>query len=370
MNQQDLISSGQMAFLFFSFMTGSSIVNVPGPVIGFAQNGAWISLVITNLIGLLLLICLLMLHKKHTGSTLVECSRKAVGNLFTIVLIVPFVIYLFIMVTWIVIGVGGFMNSTMMRETPSYIFHFFILVTAAWTVRAGMEVMARMFVLYTIIIIFFVFIVLTLLLNNYHPEFLLPVLSDGVKPIILGAYFTFGFPYAEIVVFSMLISYVNKKSSSRLSTYMIAALAFNGFVLIATTICTLMTYGPLSSKLRYPLFAITRLIDFADFLQRIESVVGVTLIVSSYMKASIALFALNLMISRLFKAQDERTFIYPITLICFCLSIVMFDSQADFDEKVSLVWPLLNLTLAVIPFLIISFASFIRKEGRSRRPSS
>lgn len=363
MNQQDLITSGQMAFLFFSFMTGSSIVNVPGPVIGFAHNGAWISLIISNLIGLLLLICLLMLHKKHAGLTLVESSRKAMGSFVTVLLTVPFIFYLFLMVTWIVIGVGGFMNSAMMRETPNYIFHFFILVTAAWTVRAGMEVMARIFVLYTIIVLFFVFLVLALLFGNYHPGFLLPILPDGIKPVMLGSYFTFGFPFAEIVVFSMLLPYVNKESSSKLPKYMIAALIFNGFILIVTTICTLMTYGPLSTKQRYPLFAISRLVDFADFMQRIESVVGISLIAGSYMKATIALFALNLMMSRLFKTQDERVFIYPITLICFCLSIVMFDSQADFDEKVSLVWPLLNLTLAVIPFLIISFVSFIKKEG-------
>ena len=53
-----------MSVLFFSFMTGSSIVNIPGPLIGYAKNGAWISLLLSITAGVLFLSCILFFVSK------------------------------------------------------------------------------------------------------------------------------------------------------------------------------------------------------------------------------------------------------------------------------------------------------------------
>lgn len=358
-SNRESVSPGQMATLFFSFMTGSSIVNVPGPVIAFAGNAAWISLLLSTVVGFGLLLAIMAWHKKHPSFTLVDCSRAALGRFWTSLLLLPFLLYLTLMVTWIVIGVGGFMTSTTMRNTPDYMFYFLVLVSAAVTVRAGIEVMVRMFAMFAVILLFFVAVVLVLSIDHYHPSFLLPIAPDGLKPILLGSYFTFGFPYAEVVVFTMLLPYTAKSSHPKIRKYMILALGWNSVVLVLATICSLMVFGPVAADFRFPLYSVSRIIDYADFLQRIESVVGISLLAGSYMKATIALYALHAMIAQLGGLQDRRRIVFPLTLVCFLLTITMFESQAEFTEKVNLQWPLINFFCAVVPFLLIAVACML-----------
>lgn len=361
MNHQ--VTPWQMGVLFLSFMTGSSIVNVPGPVISLAQNGAWISLCIAYIIGLVLLTVLLRLYRKNYTYTLVDFGIQGLSRYGALLLMLPFMLYLLIMITWITMDVGGFMNNTMMRNTPPYIFHYFMLLSVAMTVRAGIEVMVRMFTIIMSIILFFLLAILVLCIVYYNPTHLLPVLPDGWMPVMKGSYFTFGFPYAEVVVFGMFLSYVKQQSASELPKYMYASLTLNVIVLVVTTLCCIMVFGPVSGLISYPIFSVSRLIEFADFLQRIETVVGISFIMSSYMKSTVALFALNLMICKLSGVKDERVFVFPISLVCFFLSLTMYEGNSEFKEQVLMVWPLINLFFGVIPFLIIVFVSFIRRVG-------
>ena len=362
MERQETISSKQMAYLFFGFMTGSSIINVPNPLIGLAQNGAWISLMISQIIGFFLLGCVLYLHHKHPGMTFVNYSKKTVGRFVSILFIITFSFVLFIMVSWIVLDMGAFMISTMMRNTPLYAFNALIMASAAMTVRAGIEVMVRMFVIFVHLLLFFVFLVLLLSIPNYHPEFLLPIFPEGLLPVLHGSYFVFGFPFAEVIVFTMLLSFTSKKAGDGLNKKMFLSLFFNGLILMITTIVTIMVFGPIAGEIKYSLFGVSRLIDIANFLQRIESVIGISLIAGSYMKATIALYALNLMLSQLFKLKDDRILIFPISISCFLLTLVMFNNESEFIEKVTQVWPLTHFSFTVTPVLIVALVTLIRSK--------
>ena len=59
-------------------------------------------------------------------------------------------------------------------------------------------------------------IVLILLIPQYHIDFLRPVFPEGIKPALLGAYLTTGFPYGEIVLFAMLLPLSNAKQAKPL----------------------------------------------------------------------------------------------------------------------------------------------------------
>ncbi len=133
-----------MSVIFFSFMTGSSIVNIPGPLIGYAKNGAWISLLLSLSAGILFLSCILYLYRKFPDLTFIEYSRTLVGNWVTILLAIPFISFQFHMTSGIVLDIGLFMTSSMMRQTPLYLFVLSVFIVIALTVRSGIETIARM----------------------------------------------------------------------------------------------------------------------------------------------------------------------------------------------------------------------------------
>ncbi|WP_281887364.1 endospore germination permease [Paenibacillus sp. YYML68] len=362
------ISSKQLAALLLAFLTGSAIMNVPGPLIGFAKNGAWLSLLLSSLCGLLLLLLILFMIRRNPGKTWIEVCRYRAGTVTASLLAIPFVIYVFIMLTWIVLDIGAFFTKTMMPETPLFVFNGLILLTAALTARAGLEVIGRMFVLLVFLMMFFSFAVLILTIPHYHPSYLLPVLEDGWKPVLHGAYFTFGFPYAEITIFSMLLPLADSGRSMKLAPYVLTVFAINVFSLLASTVCTIMSFGPLAGELQYSVFEIARLISIQEFVDRVESVIGISLVIGSYMKVTIALYVLNLACSQLTGVRDGRLLVMPITISSFILSLTMFSNEAQFAEKVTTVWPFVNLIGGVIPVVFVAGLSLM-KVGASEKAS-
>lgn len=371
MKSQEQISAGQLSVVFFIFLTGSSIINIPQPLIMFARNGSWISLLISCSICLFCLSCILYMHNKFPDLTFIEYSRETVGNWMTYLLAIPFISFQFHMTSGIVLDIGIFMTTTMMRETPIYAFNTLIFLVIYATVRMGIEVIARMFVFLTAMVMVYVFSILILASLHYVPSYLVPVMPYGIKPVLLGAYFSFGFPYVEILLFSMLLPFVAKKQNKKLTSGLFVALVMNVLCLVTVTLCTLMTYGPIAADRRFSMFQLARTIELYDIIQRIESLIGISLIVASYMKGTIVLFVLNLTFTHLFKLQDDRLLIFPLCAICCFLSFNTYArGEAYWANIISAIHPLWGIFGYLLPILFVMIVYLIKSKWKKASTAS
>ncbi|MEK5417777.1 MULTISPECIES: GerAB/ArcD/ProY family transporter [unclassified Paenibacillus] len=360
MNKQERVSSIQMSMLFLFFMTGSSIVIVPASLTNFAGNGAWISLLIASAIGMALLSGILYLNRRAPDLSLVEQSRSVLGNGLTLVLLIPFTCVLFWNVAGIVIEIGTFFKSTMLKETPTYAVNTMFFITIAMTALAGIEVIARMAAVLMSLMFGFIILVWILVAGLYHPEYLLPIMPDGFRPILSAAYVVYGFPYSELIVFSMILPFVRKEDNSKLGKQMYLALIINALTLIASVISSIMVLGPLSGSLKYSLYQLARLIYFQETIERIESVIGFSLIIGFYFKASILLLILIKVLKELLRLKDERLIVFPLAFVCLLLSVTTYSQESELEEIVNTTWPLITNLAYILPFLLILLVTFIR----------
>ncbi|MDP4097112.1 spore germination protein [Paenibacillus sp. P96] len=362
MDKEQTISSGQLSILFFVFMTGSAIINVPGPLVLRAGNGAWLSLMIAGIVGAGVLTCMLYLHRKYPGLNYMAYSRKLVGPFFTYVFGFMAIFFLHYMQSAIVLDAGLFMVTSMLRETPLYVFNLLLFMVAALTARAGIEVMARMFTLIIGIVIFCTVAVLLLAIPLYHVDYLLPILPKGIIPVMHGVYTASGFPYMEVIVFAMLLPCVRADQRGKTGRYMFLSLGLNIIILCISTVCAIMTLGPLTGDTMYSLFALARLIEFQEIIQRIESVIGMSLIADSYMKVAIALYVLNAILCELFRIKDRTILILPLALIGFLNTLVTFNGTTEWFNFVSVIHPVWNFFSLTLPLLILTLTAVIRKR--------
>ncbi|MNB81071.1 Spore germination protein YndE [compost metagenome] len=365
MYKKESISASQMSVLFFTYMTGSAIINIPGPLTSFAKTGAWISLLMSWSLGMIFLLGLLYLNRQHPGLSFIDYSRKMIGGPFTVLLAIPFISLVLHMSAGIVLDIGLFFRSSMLRETPMYVIHACVFLIVSLTARSGIETMARMFTVLISVTVLSVIVTLLLSLYYFKPEFLLPVAPEGIRPILHGAYFTSGFPYGEIFLFSMLTPYVRKEDRERFEHGMLLAMVANGLCFILVTVCAIMVLGPLCGSVKYTLFQIARLIDIQDIIERIESIIGFALVVGSFMKATIALLVLALTVARLLKLPDYRILIFPLALVNFLLSIVLYKGETRWSEVVGNVWPLWNAIANVLPLIIMTLITLFTAKKRS-----
>lgn len=363
--KEETVSSGQIACLFLSFMLGSAVINIPQPMTQSAYNGAWLSVILANGYGMILLAFIFYLYRKNPDMTLIDYYQKYLGKWIALCLSIPMILLLFLIISYIVIDIGGFFTSAMMRETPDYVFHFLILLVAALTARAGIEVMARMFVILLIYVIFFTIIVFVLTLPYYQVGNLLPVFPEGIKPVIHGTYITLGFPYGELVFFSFLLPFVRNGKDKPLKKYMFLALLIHGSFLILSILCTIMALGPLAGTFKFSVFQLARLINIREIITRIESFIGIALVVGSYMKTTIMLFILKETLSRVLGLKDKQMIIFPVTFISLLLTLTMFNNEFEFIEAVFVCLPLVILIVVVLPLLFITVVAFFK--GKIRR---
>lgn len=363
------ISQEQFIVLFFVYLTGSVIVNLPGPLIGFAHNGVWISLLLSGTVAMIQLLIVLYLDKEYPGLSFSEYSQAILGTWPTIIIVIPFISLLFEMSTDIVHEVGKYVNSSLMRQTPQYIFDVFIFTTVAITVRAGIEVMSRMFTILIFILLLFVILVLLLSIPNYHREFLLPILPDGIKPVLHGAYLSYGFTHAEPVLLALLLPFVRRPARD-LHKKLVIAFSISVITLIAVTISTILVFGPLAGERRYSMVEVARMIDVLPIIQRVEFIIGIALIVGSFMKACITIFILNNLVVHICKLKDEKVFIFPLTFINMICAFLLQRSEAKLSEHITVILPIWKFSGFTFPLLLVVTIHLLKKMfGLKKTPT-
>ncbi|GGG88525.1 GerAB/ArcD/ProY family transporter [Paenibacillus radicis (ex Gao et al. 2016)] len=367
MKQQERVSSIQMSMLFLFFMTGSSIVIVPAPLTNIAGNGAWISLLLATAIGMLLLAAVLYLNRLAPELSLVGQSRSAMGKGLTFLLLIPFSCVLLWNISGVVIEIGIFFKNTMLKETPTYAVSTLFFIMIGLTAMAGIEVIARMAAVFMFLMFGCIVLIWILVANLYHPQYLLPVMPDGIGPILNASYVVYGFPYSELVVFSVIFSFVRKDENAQLRKHMYVALIINSLTLIASVISSIMVLGPLSGDLKYSLYQLARLISFQEVIERIESVIGFSLIVGFYFKASILLLILIKLLKELLGLKNERLVVFPVAFICLLLSVTTYTKESQLEEFVNVTWPLLNTLAYTIPVLLILLVTVIRHHSKGSK---
>lgn len=263
----------------------------------------------------------------------------------------------------IVTDVGLFMVSSMLRETPMYAFTFLIFAISAVTVRAGLEVIARMFTLTMILTALSILAVLIIAIPDYNLSFLLPIMPKGIKPVLHGAYFTFGFPYVEVFLFAMLLPFVNEGPTGKLSKTMLLVLGINIFVLCLSTICAIMIFGSFAGEKPYVLFSLARIVEFQEIIQRIESIIGMSLILGSFMKTTITLYVLNLYLSQLFRFQNSQALVMPLALMGFFMGLVNIDGATEWGRIVTTIHPVWTFAAFVVPLLLLTVIALFKKKS-------
>ncbi|MCA0988355.1 GerAB/ArcD/ProY family transporter [Guptibacillus algicola] len=361
MKQIETINTLQMILLFQAFITGSTIINIQGPFIGIAENGAWISILLANGLGAVVMMIVLFMYERYPTLSYVQYTKvlmwKPIAYLFGISLALIVILF----TANITYGMGQFLTTSMLKESPLYIFHFLIIMVASLTVRQGIEVMARMFHGMLYFLFFIILSILVLNITHYHPEYLQPVLLSGWKPVLHATYVGIGFPYMDIMYFAMILPYLKREKDKPFKRWMYAGLLLNGIILAVTIIASIMVFGPMVTYEKFPIFQLARIIEIGEIIQRVESVFGIALIIGTYMKITMMLFIINEIITQLFDLSNKRAFVFPLGLLVYLFSTTSFNNEIELGESGLIMETILAVSLGFIPLLIVAGRSLVKR---------
>ncbi|MBB6733796.1 GerAB/ArcD/ProY family transporter [Cohnella zeiphila] len=367
MRDSSSLTANQLGSLLIAASMGSAIVYIPAPLAQAAGNGSWLSVLAAYLFGLAMLGGILYLYRRHgKEGGLFGCCRQLLGRVAGPAVLVPVVGMLFFAIPAIVAGIGDFFVSGMMPRTPPYIFCSFSLAVSALTAKAGSKITARLFVMLVPVMVVFSLAVLILALPLYDWGRLLPIADKGIKPVLHGLLIAGGFPFGEVFLFLAFLPYASKEQEKLLPGRLIRAFTITGVLMFLAAICSTAAFGAAAGHFNYSLYTLASNIGGSGSSQRVEAVIGMALILGSYMKATVYLLILNRIMAQLLGAKDESAFIFPIALVCVMLSLTLFANPADFLFQVYTVWPCTVLGIGCGLTLLLVVLSWLRGNPGSQ----
>ncbi len=277
------------------------------------------------------------LLKLFPGKNLFDIVEEIFGSIVGKAITLIFIWYFFHLGALIIRNITEFIQIISFAETPQFFVAIFIGLLVIYMVKSGIEVLARWTEFVLPIIIFI--IILTICLSAPKMDFnhLKPVLYNGFKPAFQGAYTLFTFPFSSL-----------KQQDKCFKVYSLSLIMF-GIILLLTSLRNILVLGDSSINIFYfPSYSAVSMINIGNFLQRIEVVVSIILILSSIAKLSVCLFATSIGVSKLFNFDDYKLVAAPICLLMLNLSFIIYNSTMEMFDWIATT----NLYYS-IPFQII-----------------
>lgn len=362
MQSQVKINNRQLTVLVTLYVIGDSILVLPSFPAMYAQEDAWISGLIGLSVGLLFIYLFARLGKLHPELNLYEYSSRVLGKWGGRAAALLLCFYFFIMVSAQVREMGDFMTTQIMPLTPIQSIQLLFLFIVVLGARLGIETLVRTGeLLFPHFFLLFCLLAVCLLPEIDLQNVMIPF-SSGVKPVLYGSLTAITFPFAEAVCFLVILSSVNKKEQMHRSMLMGALIG--GIVLEIVIVLTIVVIGaPVAANQIYPAYSLAKKIGIGNFLERIEVILGVMWIITTYFKTVMNFYALMLGTAYLTRMSEPKLTTLPLGMILLVSSIVAFPNISYFNNLAGSYWPFFDFTVCLgIPLGLYALTLFRFKK--------
>jgi spore germination protein KB len=357
------ISANQLFVLIVLFELGSALLI---PLAVEAKQDAWVAILFGTGGGCLLYLVYFQLYRYYPKQLPTEYMEKIIGKIAGRVLAFIYILYFTYIAARVLRDFGMMLLTFAYQETPLLIVNTLLLLVIVYTVRKGIEVLARagelLFIfMYFLAITGFILIVVSGLIDFSH---LKPFFEEGLKRIIKVTFTqSLYVPFGEMIVFSMIIPYLDDQKNIRKMG--LFAIGLSGINLAIVSIVNISVLGvDLTLRSQFPLLTTIQMIRVADFLERLDVFFMIALIIGGFFKISIFFYGAIMGISSLFKVESPSKLAFPVGFVILIISITIASNVAEhIEEGLGLVPVLLHIPFqVVIPCMLLIIAFFRNRK--------
>ncbi|GHI00421.1 GerAB/ArcD/ProY family transporter [Neobacillus kokaensis] len=348
------ISARQFALIVIFFSVGSTILTIPGGMTQAAKQDAWIGAILGTGISFILVFLYITITKMFPQLTLVELNEKILGKWIGRIVSLCFIFFAFYSSALMLADVGDFLTIQILPETPNAALQILFAIIVIMGVRLGLETLARSAeILFICFMVLFIILVITLL-PKVELENIQPIFESG-KPIIKAAFLYICYFSLPLVVLLMVFpASVNQPKKAEKNFYI--SILISGTILLCLIILTILVVGStLSAHQLYPSYALARMINLENFLQRIEAIMAAMWFITLYFKMVFYFFAAVIGLAQTLKLNDYLPLTLPLGMILVLLSLLVNPNTVAAETFNTDIWPLLVSTYGLgLPILLLA----------------
>lgn len=362
-----IISKRQSMTITLGFIVGTAPLFVPTRVAALAGPDGWLSVIIAVIIGLLVVWMDTHLGGLYPEKTLVETIvlllGKWVGGFIAVCLIFT-ALHTGTQVIWYL---GDFFTTVFMPDFPPSSVNALFIVIIAVALLYGLEAFSRADeIFYLFVFPLFIFAML-MLFPNIKGDNLLPVLENGIVPVLKGTVPFLNSLILPIIFLNMLFPKNTGDDKEvikyRLKGYLLGTMS----AFIALLMCILVFGSTVTANLRFPLFVSTREINLGVVFSRIEALFVIIWMTTNFVSTFFYFYAGVVGLSQLLGLKSYKTLVLPLILIVFAYSDIIFKNTPYQIEWDILVWTPVIFTYGLILPIVLLIVSKLKKAGQRKK---
>lgn len=361
------ISNYQLFAITVLFQTGTTII------FGFsaaAGRDAWISILLSTVLGAMGISLYLALMHLHPGLTLVEWYPRQFGRWIGTPIAWLYPLLLIYDAGRALGDLRDLVPTTILPVTPHVVALGIFIALVAYVLFCGIETLARLGEVWLPILLVTVVIEIILIISSeiMHVENLQPIAGQGWGKIWasvwpLGVTQTFG----ETIGMAMIWPLV-REPEKVVKTTLAATIAVGIFITLLDTVAITVLGEVTFSRSIYPLYVLIQQINVADFIQNLDALGVMYFLTTTFFKISIHLFGAIYGMQKLMQVKNNRIFILPVTMIVLYLGLKMASSVLDHIDAGLKILPY-NLWIPlfyVLPSILFVVAWYRQKAGKGK----
>lgn len=362
------ISPYQLLSTMFILPYGSAVLFLLVPD---AKQDSWFSILAYIPLAILLQSIYIKLFEYYKEDSLVTYLPKIFGRFLGSILSIIYILYFTYLSARVLRDFSGLISISSMPQTSTLFIASLIIITVIYGVITGFETIARAAeILFPLMIIglFLAILLLFITKNIIIWGRLQPVFENGIIYPIIKGWSLITFPFGETVAFTMLYKNLNEPKK----IYKAAFLSITTLGIVLSIINAMFTTSlgvGYSSITFFPLLESLRLIRVGGFLDRLDILIIVTMVVAGFMKISIFMYTAVLGISEFFNIKSRNTTAVILGIIILISSELIAKSfpqhvQIGLDFTVKYI----HLPLIIfVPITALVIAYFKNKPSKRKK---
>ncbi|WP_138754312.1 GerAB/ArcD/ProY family transporter [Paenibacillus sinopodophylli] len=356
MERRIIINNFQMMSLIVISTIGTSSLYAPATLAHYAERNSWYLVLIGGIVGFFNLYVFLKLNQLYPGHNIITMSKQLLGPWLGGAVAFLLLFYLMDVTTWVLCEFSQFFIIALNPLIPQVWYLIAGVLMCAYAVYHGLEVFARVSEIVLIVTVVTFMAIYVLLINQYHPEYLLPVLEDGLLKPLKGTLLSISW-FGDLMFVSMIMKHVRLTKST--ASYAFGAVGITLLLMLMSVLsCTMVFGGQATTTFTYPSISLIQNIRIFRNIERFDAALVVVWVMSSFIKITAYFWSMLRGLTDWLNLKRPRMFIVPLA-VCFVVcsrfkvwGLVelssFYDSQAWYFVLFQLLLPSMLLGIALI----------------------
>lgn len=356
------ISSRQLVLLVIMLIVSTGAMFLPAIAGKVARQDVWLSGLLVTVVGVGLSLPYGALARRFPGQNPSEYGLRLLGPVFG--RLVGLTLFWFSLHTGVLVvrEYSELMVGTLMPETPMVAFTIIQVAVACTAARGGIEVIARVNELWAPLLIISSLLVFALVAGNADWGMLRPVLAEGWTPVLMGAFVPSAW-MGEVII--LLYAMAGLRQPEKGTTALTMGALIAGLLLTLGGVVNVAVLGPERVGIEtFPTLQLSRIVDVARFITRIESLTVVLWLVGTMVKIALFLHAAAVGLARALGLAEYVPLVLPLGALTVAMAMGIAQDMPSLVALLSGAWPVWALSVELgVPLLLLA-ASWIRAFGR------